>query len=243
MANGFLRVGTLGRVDLRLHWAAPIAMLVWVLVFGRAGTWAEVSAAVVCIYLIHGLGHFAVARAVRFKVHRLEMGPIGVRAEYSGRGSRTSHMWVAFGGVMAHGVVAMLLFMFPSESSGWTAAMFTNLGMGMVNLIPMGALDGADGWSLAARSGRHAAHRSDSNHPAATRSRLLREVDSQLGHSPSARPSRPAGQGVLELSGVEDVPQELVEQADFLMNQARRDAKAKVRNRTGEAGSSGPSEE
>ena len=152
-------------------------------------------------------------------------------------------MPVAFGGVMAHGVLAMLLFLFPIESSAWTAAVGVNLVMGAVNLIPAGTLDGADGWPLATGRARRAGHRPTSTHPAATRARLVREVDAQIGHPPIRRPRPKRGQE-RQLSGDEPaVPPELVEQAELLMQQARRDAMARVRDSDGGLGPAGITEE
>jgi len=225
MAKGYMRVGKVGQTDLRVHWSAPIALLLWVLAFGESGAWGEVTAVVLGIYLAHGLGHWAVAKAQKFKVHRLEMGPLGVHAGYSGHGTQSAHTWVAFGGVMAHILIGMAMVLVPGSGTVFQAAVGVNLVLGAANLVPAGTLDGADGWPLAMGAARRTGHRKSSNQ----RARLVQEVDDDFGHPPKRRTRGRSEESGLQVSASEaEVPPDLVEMAELLMAQARRDAKLRT---------------
>lgn len=224
MAKGYMRAGRVAGVELRLHWSSPFALLLWTLAFGSGGRWLEVAAVVSLVYLVHGFGHWAVARGQGFKVHRLELSPLGVHGTYSGTGPRSARTWVAFGGVMAHMLLGMAFFLVPSSGPVWQAAVGVNLLLGAINLLPAGSLDGAEGWPLV-MGPSETGHSPTSTHPSAQRARLVRELDRDMGHPrgrrrvrrpPTPTPREPP------------IPAELVDLADQLMEQARAD----VRRRT-----------
>ena len=236
MGKGYMRLGKVGGTTMRMHWSAPIAVVLWSVAFGANGRWIEVGAAVVAIYLAHGLGHWLVARGHKFQVHGLDLGPLGVYASYSGQGPRSAHTWVAFGGVMAHMLIGMACAVMPSSGPVWQAAVGVNVVLGAVNLVPAGTLDGAKGWPLAMGAAQWSPPAS-SRHPAAQRARWVREVDQGVGHPPSSRPAARGRKAKRESSSSEvDVPPEVVKLADQLMMQARRDARQRVADADSAAG-------
>lgn len=228
MGKGYMRLGKVGGTAMRMHWSAPIALVVWALAFGAAGRWIEVFAAVLLVYFAHGLGHWIVARGQKFKVNGLGLGPLGVHVSYSGQGTRSAHTWVAFGGVMAHMLVGMACVVLPSSGPVWQAAVGVNLVLGAVNLVPAGTLDGAKGWPLITGAARASpsSMSSSSRHPAAQRARWFQEVDQGLGHPPKQpaagrRRQKRRPQAPTDI----DMPAEVVKLADQLMLQARSDAR------------------
>jgi Zn-dependent protease len=212
----------------RVHWVAPI---VWVvggvsLREGDLGLSSVLAAALV--YLAHSFGHWAFARLHRLPVKSLDIDGFGASIRYSGRAPRGVHAQVAFGGVLAHGVLAVLLSMAPAPEGMVSRMVWLNAVLGLVNLLPLSTLDGAKGWGHAMAALRQPVRlpHSASDHPAIRAQQLVAEADREVGH-----PVRPARGGRADERPTPPSDGEearaLAAQVDAIMAVARADAKAR----------------
>jgi len=155
MFGSYLRVGWLGRTEVRLHWAALV--LAAVLVVSKL---VGLVVGLATLVLMHELGHAYLARRAGLAVSHIEMHPFGGRClYYADWATPWDRAVIAWGGVLFQ--LPLLAIGFGIQAlprpDGWLGAQIAsvavvwslyNLVTIAVNLIPMPPLDGAVAWRL-----------------------------------------------------------------------------------------------
>lgn len=147
-SQGWLTVARVRGVALRVHVLVPVVVLLvaWAL---RS---VAVLAGVLVIILVHELGHAALARRYRLPVLAIDVTPIGGVCRYSNaRATETQESVVAWGGVLAQGVLVAI-----GEIVARTVGLSETLGgihafnfvILVLNLLPVRPFDGATAWKL-----------------------------------------------------------------------------------------------
>jgi stage IV sporulation protein FB len=138
-------------IPVRVHWTTPVGALV----FGGLTFSPAFWAAFFILVLVHELGHAWLVRRLSHRVLAIEVTGFGGRCRWSGAASERDRGVIAWGGVVAQGLllVATLLFVvffgFPDSTVGRqiaSAFLFTNGLLMAVNLLPVEPLDGAEAW-------------------------------------------------------------------------------------------------
>lgn len=149
--RGFWTIARWRGVPIRLHWT----LIVGAVYFGRLNPAAWVAFAL--LILIHEIGHALIVMRFRLKVVGVDVFGFGGLCHWQGQASQTEHAWIAWGGVLAQGVlylVTMLVVLVvgvPHTNPWWGVyAMFTHTNLWIIgfNLLPIPPLDGARAWSL-----------------------------------------------------------------------------------------------
>jgi Zn-dependent protease len=151
--GGFLHLGSIRDVPIRLHWSMPIGAFV----FGhfRIIPWFWLS--FFLLVLIHEIGHAIMVWTVRAHVIAIDVNGAGGLCHWEGEVGEIGRALIAWGGVLAQLVLlaatyAWLTFIGPprSELGAGLAMAFTetNLTLVAINLIPVPGLDGSEAWPL-----------------------------------------------------------------------------------------------
>jgi Zn-dependent protease len=157
--RGFLTVGKVFGAPLRVHWSAPLGLLitgffVWPIALGTG-----------LVILLHELGHAVVARRMGVRVVRIDVLPFGGRCLWSGNPRPMERAAIAWGGVLAQlllllvtaGLVKQLGFPQAGILDGLCMAFTLINGLLLfTNLIPVEPLDGAEAWPLLRMAWRNA---------------------------------------------------------------------------------------
>lgn len=153
--DGFLRIGRLRGVPIRIHWATPIGALLLARFEFRPLTWALFAALV----LLHELAHAAAARAVGVPVYSADLMPYGGQCVHGVPRSQLGVSLIAAAGPAVHVVlfaVAMVLLRTdllrnaPAPVRGAVDTIgVANFFLAALNLLPIRPLDGAEAWKLA----------------------------------------------------------------------------------------------
>lgn len=151
--NGYLPVGHVGGIAIRVHWATPIgAILVGRLEF-RPLDWVLFAA----IILIHELSHAAAARALGVEVYSADLMPWGGQCLTARPRTETRAGLIAAAGPASHVVMLALATVLLRVGQGHLgprlhelvdALAIANAVLLIVNLIPVPPLDGALTWKL-----------------------------------------------------------------------------------------------
>lgn len=137
------------RFPVEFHWSLALLAL-WLITRGGVGR----VVGVVVVILVHELGHAAVARWRGLRVRRVEVHGLGGTCVHSRPLREVDGVWVAWGGVMAQAalialVVALPTSLFHSSLFGrqlLQALTLTNALILVLNLLPIGTLDGVKAW-------------------------------------------------------------------------------------------------
>ena len=168
---------------MRVHWSTPLGALLFGGLQFRPVFWV----AFFVLVLAHEFGHALLARRYGHHVLSIDVTGFGGRCRWAGAATADERAKVAWGGVLAQGVLlilavgALLLGVIPASVTGAelsSAFVHTNLILIVLNLLPFRPLDGAEAWSLLGRAW------------ARRRGRGLLE---QLGMGGSSRPRRGSG--------------------------------------------------
>jgi Zn-dependent protease len=152
--GGYLTVGRLRGIPIRLHWSLPVAAFVLSGFALEPVLWAGFFGLV----SLHELGHAAVARAAGQRVLSVEVTGLGGLCRWQGQATPTQRALIAWGGVFAQVIVLLAallargLFGPPSSRALLQlldVAIYTNLFLIAFNLLPLQPLDGAEAWPLA----------------------------------------------------------------------------------------------
>ena len=151
--TGYLTVGRLRGIPIRLHWSIPVGAFV----FGRFAFVPGFWLGFFLLVLLHELGHAVLVQRYRLHVEAVEVHGLGGVCRYSGYPSPLERSVIAWGGVLAQ---ALLLFATlatvwllgaPASTFGRelvSAFTMTNLVLIGLNLLPVPPLDGAEAWKV-----------------------------------------------------------------------------------------------
>ena len=107
--SGYLTVAKIGhsRIPVRIHWTAPVGA--WL--FTGGGLYPARWLTFLMLILFHELGHVVMVRIARGQVMSVDVNAIGGRCSWFGQVTQFQRSYIAFGGVLAQGVlfVAALL--------------------------------------------------------------------------------------------------------------------------------------
>jgi Zn-dependent protease len=152
--RGYLELGEVRGIPLRLHWTLPLGMLL----FG--GLSPAFWLAFLVLVLVHEAGHALLARRYGFKVLAIEVTGFGGLCRWFGRATDRQRSVIAWGGVAAQ---ALLLIgtLLTVLVIGWPVSWFgralvsafveTNAFLIALNLLPFAPFDGKDAWQLPRR--------------------------------------------------------------------------------------------
>lgn len=153
LVNGYFRVARPAGVELRLHWSVPVGALIVGSLHFEPLLWLGF----LLVIITHELGHVVLVRIMGFQVVGIDVTGIGGQCRWRGESEPLEHAWIAWGGVLAQGVLllgtltAMSLWG-PQASEGWAllrhAFVEINLWIVALNLLPFPPFDGARAWSL-----------------------------------------------------------------------------------------------
>jgi membrane-associated protease RseP (regulator of RpoE activity) len=148
----------IGRVKVFAHWSVLLIGAV-ILLAASKDPWPALTA-LVCYYgliLLHECGHMVLAQRRGCTVWSVELYPIWGITRFSEPYSRTDHCLIAWGGVLAHVIVAAPVLLWVA-TIGYTRFASVNVFLGIFgafsifvaafNLLPLRPLDGATAWGL-----------------------------------------------------------------------------------------------
>ncbi len=149
--QGYLTVARLFGTSFRLHWTLPLGALFfsgfrfapvfWVAFFG--------------LVFVHELGHAALVKIFGHRVVAVDITGFGGMCRWSGTATPEERGAIAWGGVLAQGVVLAIAFpaslVLGRPTTLWQAELVhvlitTNLYLAALNLLPIPPLDGAEAW-------------------------------------------------------------------------------------------------
>jgi len=153
-SSGYLQLRVL-RAPLRVHWTAPIGVLVFSGFSLNPLDWG----AIVLLMIVHELGHASLARRYHLRIVSIDITAVGGACRVVGDPTLTEAAMVAWGGVLAQGgllVAALLARMLVHVVTGMFDGMFdilitTNAILIVLNLLPIRGLDGETAWRLFTR--------------------------------------------------------------------------------------------
>jgi len=151
--DGYLSIGRLGGIPIRVHWFMPFALFMFSRFQFRPVHWAALTS----IVLLHELGHAFFVRRAGAEVVSVDLVPIGGLCRWTGEATPIERALIAWGGVLAQALILMTALIVvaingpPTSSIGaqvaW-AAIESNLWMIALNLLPVRPLDGSKAWKL-----------------------------------------------------------------------------------------------
>jgi hypothetical protein len=186
--RGYLNITRWRGAPVRVHWSTPLGALL----FGGLQFLPVFWVAFLVLVLAHEFGHALLARRYGHHVLSIDVTGFGGRCRWAGAATAEERAKVAWGGVLAQGVLfvlallALLLGLIPSGTTGAqlsSAFIHTNLVLIVLNLLPFAPLDGAEAWTLLTR---------------ARARRRGRGILEQLGVGPAARSRRASGEAKTE---------------------------------------------
>lgn len=144
--GGYLRVGRVGGVPIRIHWATPVGLFVFTGFSVHPIAWA----AFLFIIVIHELGHAALVKCYRLTVVSIDLTALGGECRWAGDATPIRESVIAWGGVLAQGLLLALaaaLHLLVS-SAILEAFVYANVYLIAFNLLPLPMLDGWKAWAL-----------------------------------------------------------------------------------------------
>jgi Zn-dependent protease len=154
--HGWIQVGAVRGVPVRLHWTTPAPLLFLALAAGvplAALGWGA-------LVLLHLAGHLAAVRRAGGRVLAIDLTPVGGECHAEGVSGRRALLAVALAGPAVHlvlgaaagGALALAGAAFPPPlraALGFVTA--ADALLLAVNLLPFPPLDGAEAWRARAR--------------------------------------------------------------------------------------------
>lgn len=153
MSGGWLTLGSLRGAPIRLHWTLPFGALAWSRFSFAPAMWLAFA----LLILIHELGHALLVLRFGLGLSEIALHGAGGYCRHERPGSRYEESVIAWGGVLGQvlllgGTELVGLVLGPPASAGAAQVrhVFTeaNLWLMLVNLLPLGGLDGAKAWPL-----------------------------------------------------------------------------------------------
>lgn len=153
LVNGYFRVGRPAGVELRLHWSVPVGALI----IGGLRFEPLLWLGFMLVIIVHELGHVALVRIMGHQLIGIELTGIGGQCRWRGSEGPLEHAWIAWGGVLAQGVLLLVTLgavglWGRQPSAEWAllrhAFVEINLWVIAINLLPFPPFDGARAWSL-----------------------------------------------------------------------------------------------
>lgn len=203
--RGYLQIGRIHGIPLRIHWTMPIGALIFSGFAFAPAFWVGFFVVV----LVHELGHALLARRYRQRVLSIDITGFGGLTRFAGRATRREHAVIAWGGVLAQALllaVTLGVVLAAGSPRSWIlaqlVAVFTTANLWIIglNLLPFPPLDGATAWPLIGelfqnwrnRGGRGSARGSSSRRvrPRWPRPRAPRGNGAPPRHPPSASADR-----------------------------------------------------
>ncbi len=162
-SQGYLRFAREARPVFRIHWTLPLGVAIFTRFHFAPYAWA----ACVALIVFHELGHAAMVRAFRLRVVGVDLHGGGGLCHWSGDATPVQAAIIAWGGIVAQLVVLVpavaLYFLLPGPlpvalEQVLSTLIFTNLVLGLFNLMPIRPFDGYRAWGLfpLLRAGRRA---------------------------------------------------------------------------------------
>ncbi len=152
--RGFLTVGRLRGVPIRLHWSTALGAFF----FGGLRFVPAFWLAFVVLVLVHEFGHALFAQRLGHRALAVDVTGFGGLCHWDARrASALDHYVVAWGGVVAQLLLLLLTATYSAiagpptsviEAQIVSAFIGTNLWLIGLNLIPVAPLDGARAWKL-----------------------------------------------------------------------------------------------
>ncbi|MFW5739418.1 MAG: hypothetical protein ACOC1F_03530 [Myxococcota bacterium] len=151
--RGYWKVGSFRGVPIRLHWTLPLG----VLVFSGGAFVPAFWLAFTLLILLHEFGHAAFVRRFGHRTIGIDVTGFGGMCRWSGHASPFERSAIAWGGVLAQGVLLTATFAFvlvagtptnPHAAEVVNAFTRTNLLLIGLNLLPFPPLDGAEAWKI-----------------------------------------------------------------------------------------------
>ena len=151
-SEGYLTVGRIRRVPVRVHVATPIGFYILTGFSFRPVAWA----AFLFVIMVHELGHAVLVRRCRLRVLSVDINGIGGVCRWAGRAGDADESIIAWGGILAQaGLLAVTETLartvgFHGRVVGEVANTFVdaNVYLMALNICPFPPLDGAKAWAL-----------------------------------------------------------------------------------------------
>jgi stage IV sporulation protein FB len=152
-SSGYFTVGQVRGAPVRFHWSAPLGAIAFTGFSISPALWAGWLLLVV----LHELGHAALVHRFGYEVTAVRVHAFGGDCQWSGDPTRAEVAVVAWGGVLAQGLLwvaatVMLSVFGPPTSPILSVLAFTftstNARMLLFNLLPIPPLDGHKAWPL-----------------------------------------------------------------------------------------------
>lgn len=178
--NGHLRLGRIGGAPIRVHWSAPLVIVLLSLLLNEfrivPGAWLGI----LILIIVHEIGHAVVVRAFGLGLLAVDVRGIGGQCQWYGHPTPIRRAIIAWGGVLGQAVVLAIAlpasYFLPGGTPGFVVEMvgafvYANLYLMVFNLLPIPGFDGAEAWKLFGRDGL----------PAWWRQRFHRKAKKQRG--------------------------------------------------------------
>lgn len=152
MTPGAITVLRYRGVPIRAHWTLPVVALLIGGARFAPGAWI----AWLLVVTLHEVGHAFWALRYRMDVREILLHGLGGHCAYAGAPTPRQRSVVAWGGVMAQAIVFAVALpvsrLVPAQSE-FTFDLYyvlveANLWVGLLNLVPIPPLDGAEAWKL-----------------------------------------------------------------------------------------------
>ncbi len=152
--QGYLRLFRVAGIPVRAHWSVPLGLLFFSRLRVAPGVWLGF----LIVILLHELGHAYLVRRAGLTVLGIDLSGFGGLCRFAGPTSPTQAGVIAWGGVLAQGLLAAAAFVawwsgLVAPSSTFRADLLdmlilNNLIIAGINLLPLPGLDGATAWPL-----------------------------------------------------------------------------------------------
>ena len=151
--RGYLRIGTLRGIPIRLHWSILLGCLVISGLRFAPTLWI----AFFFLVLVHEIGHAVVVRAVRHRTLCIDITGFGGMCRWTGNATPFERSAIAWGGVAAQLVLLVPTFAIvtvlgspSSPTLAEVADVFTRINLLLIalNLIPFPPFDGVEAWKI-----------------------------------------------------------------------------------------------
>jgi Zn-dependent protease len=153
LARGYLTLGRIRGVPVRVHWTTPLGALL----FGGFALVPAFWLSFLVLVITHELGHALLAWRAGHRVLSIDVTGFGGLCRLVGVPTAWHRSTIAWGGVLAQlvllGLAVGVAALTPLGASRWGVELLsaftgTNLMLIVLNLLPIPPLDGAEAWRL-----------------------------------------------------------------------------------------------